>query len=399
MLKNENIICISWIEWDFVPVVMHQMMRRLAKNNRVLYVVPPVAYSNLIIRPSMWKKHCQSTRMWLRGVYKDSENLYVYYPPPLILQFGHSIFVDKANQELVAFSVRKVAGTLAFDSPILWVYHPYVFNPRGKFNEKVICYDCNDDVGFFYCQHFDKRKRLSELEKGLTERADVVFTTSTNLFNLRKDQNPNTHYLPSGLDFELFNAACSPALKVAQELSALTGPVIGFIGGMENTKMNWQWIKQAADAKPLWNFIFIGPCFEPPPSYVSAQKNIMFLGSKPQKELSAYLKAFNVCLIPYKGEDFLNACQPTKAFEYLAAGKPVVASQIPELEAQRYGVYLSRDFEEFIRNIELALEDGKKAGEIASYVESARGHTWDERVEKASSLIESAIDKKNQRGR
>ncbi|MCF6158416.1 MAG: glycosyltransferase family 1 protein [wastewater metagenome] len=395
MLKNENIICISWLVWDSIPLVMHQMMTRLAENNRVLFVDPPVAYSNLVIRPDWWKRYLKNTWLWFRGIRQIRENFYVYSHPPLLIQYGHSNIIDKGNHAYATLAIKRAAAKLGFDSPVLWIYHPYVVMPQGQFNEKVVCYDCNDDVGFFFSHHFDKRKKLSAIEEELTKRADVVFATSRHLFHLRKKQNPNTHYLPSAVDIELFKRANSSDVKIASELESIPKPIIGFIGGMVNTKMNWEWIRAAAVSQPQWNFVFVGPCGESPPQYILEQKNIVFLGAKPQEALPAYLKGFDVCLIPYQGESFLKACQPTKTFEYLAAGKPVVSSWIPELEDYRDVVLLSRETEEFIQNIKLALTHGKNPSMIQRYKETARGWTWEERVGKASQLIESLLKTKN----
>lgn len=389
MLKGQDIICISWLVWDSIPLVMHQMMTRLAKNNRVLFVDPPVAYSNLLIKPSMWKNHWGKTRLWLKGVRQAGENIYIYYPPPLLMQYGHKKIADSLNQRFTASAINRTAKRLGFNEPILWIYHPYAINPMGQFNEKLVCYDCNDDVGFFFTHHFNKRARLSEMEEELTRKADVVFATSKYLFNLRKAQNPNTHYLPSALDVELFKKCLSPDFKIAPEMENIPKPVIGFVGGMVNSKMNWQWIKEAAVERPQWSFVFVGPCAEPPPPYISGQKNIRFFGAKPQEALPAFIKGFDVCIIPYQGEDFLKACQPTKAFEYLACGKPVVASWIPELEENQNVVRLSRYANEFVRNIEASLIEGNNALKVREYVRSAEGWTWEDRVEKASQYIES----------
>lgn len=391
MIKGENIICISWLVWDSIPLVMHQMMTRLAKDNKVLFVDPPVAYSNLVIKPDWWKHHLRKTGLWLKGVRQVSANLYIYYPPPLFLQYGHLKIMDRLNQTFTAAAIAKVAKRLGFATPILWIYHPYAINPTGQFNEKLVCYDCNDDVGFFFSHHFNKRQRLSAMEEKLTKKADVVFATSKYLFKLRKMQNPNTYYLPSAVDIELFKKSTSSDFKVAPELDAIPRPIIGFIGGMANSKMNWQWIKEAAILHPQWNFVLVGPCTEHPPSYITKQRNVMFLGAKPQAVLSAYIKEFNVCLIPYQGDDFLKACQPTKAFEYLALGKPIVSSYIPELEEYNQVIKFSRNEKEFIANIEKALEVGKNEEFIKSCISLIEGKTWESRVEKASQFIENLL--------
>lgn len=391
MIKGENIICVSWLVWDSIPLVMHHMMSRLAKQNRVLFVDPPVAYSNLLLAPSFWRNHMKKTALWLRGVRRINENLHVYYPPPLLLQYGHLQATDNLNRFLTGYAIKRTAERLGLSNPILWIYHPYAIKPEGQFKEKLVCYDCNDDVGFFFSLRFNKRKKLSRMEADLSRSADIVFATSRHLYELRGAQNPNTHYLPSAVDTELFKRALLPGFAPAPELAALSKPVIGFVGGMVNAKMNWRWIKDAATAHPEWTFAFVGPCVEPPPHFISEQRNIIFFGAKDPSELPAFLKGFDVCLIPYQGEEFLRACQPTKAFEYLAAGKPVVSSFIPELEELKHIVRLSRDAGEFISDIEKALADGRDEAFVRSCVAASEGITWDGRVEAASHLIEKLL--------
>jgi len=371
------------------------MMRRLAKNNRVLFVDPPVAYSNLAIEPSFFKNHYKKTIKWLQGVRRADENLYVYYPPPLMLQYGHFKIIDNVNQFMTAKAIRKTANNLGFKKPILWIYHPYAINPNGQFDEKLVCYDCNDDVGFFFTQVFShKRKRLSMMEEELTRRADIVFATSKNLFNLRSSQNPHTYFFPSGIDFDLFQKALLPSLAIAPDIQGIPKPTIGFIGGMVNSKMNWSWIEKASDAKTEWSFVFIGPCVEKPPYNITSKKNIFFLGTKDTESLPGYIKAFDVCIIPYQGEEFLKNCFPTKVFEYLAAGKPVVSAFIPALEEYSKVIWLSKTFKEFIANIEIALKDGKEDEAVKNYIEAAKGKTWDRRVEETTGIIMSALKQK-----
>ncbi|MCI4624458.1 MAG: glycosyltransferase [Candidatus Magnetoovum sp. WYHC-5] len=366
-------------------------MKILAKDNRVLFVDPTIALSNLLIEPSLFKGHALKTIRWLKGVQQINPNLYVYYPPPLMLQYGHFNIMDKLNHYCTAMAIKKIATHLNFNRPILWIYHPYAITPSGFFGEKLVVYDCNDDVGFFFTEHFNKRNKLNAMECTITKKAQVVFATSTFLYELRKKDNPNTHLLPSGIDLEIFKEGLSSDYKIGDELHKLNRPIIGFVGGMANSKMNWLWITQLSLSYPVWTFVFVGPLSDTPPLDILQQKNIIFLGPKPYKNLPAYIKGFDVCLIPYKGEDFMRGSQPGKAFEYLALGKPVVASWIPEYEGYGKAIRISQNYEEFEQNIKYALIDSKDEACKQEFIQRAYSWTWQDRVDMASNIIKETL--------
>lgn len=393
MLKGENIICISWLNWDRLPLVMHHMMTRLSKNNRVLFVDPAVALTTLLFHPKSSGFLLKKIWFWFRGIKKVKENLYVYYPPPVFLQYGHFSMNDSLNQSYLAYCIGRTAKELKISSPILWLYDPYVVNPKGQFGEKIVCFDCNDDISSFANLNYKKRILITS-EDTLTEKADIIFTTSKNLYNAKKEKNPNTYYFPSGVDFDLFQRALSNSCKTPDEIKGILPPIICFIGAITNYRINWEWIKRMSISRPEWSIVFIGPCLEPPPNEISKQKNIHFLGQKEVELLPGYLKAFDVCIIPYKGEAFLRACQPTKTFEYLAAGKPVVASDIPELKEYQPMVKLCKNAEEFISKVAECLEEGMSPSFVEKRVEISKAYTWDARVEGTSLLIQQVLEMK-----
>lgn len=393
MLEGENIICISWLNWDRLPLVMHHMMTRLSQKNFILFVDPAIAITTFLSHPStsgfVWKK----IWCWLNGVKKINENLYLYYPPPLFFQFGHFKINDRLNQLYLAYFVNKIAKHLKITSPILWLYDPYAINPTGQLGEKLVCFDCNDDISSFANLSY-KKKKLISLEDKLVEKADIIFTTSRNLYYDKKQKNPHTYYFPSGVDLDLFQKALSPSCELPVEVKAIPKPIIGFIGAITNYRINWEWIQYLSTSRPEWSIVFIGPCLESPPRDIVSQKNILFLGKKEQEVLPGYLKAFDVCIIPYKGEEFLKSCQPTKTFEYLAAGKPVVSSDIHELREFQPLVKLCQNAEEFLTKITECFEEGLDPAIIEKRIEISKAYTWNARVEGTSFLIQQILDAK-----
>jgi glycosyltransferase involved in cell wall biosynthesis len=392
MLRGENILCVSWLRWDHLPLVPQHMMRRLAKRNRVLFVDPQVALSTVVRHPlSMRREVVGQVRAWLGGVKRVSESLHVYYPPPTLLQTGHVAWNDELNRRLLAGAIRRVAKRLGIDSPILWLYEPYAVRPAGQFGEKLVVYECNDDVSSFATLAY-KRENLRRLEDDLARSADVVIATSRSLHEAKKRQNPRAHYFPSAVDFELFHSATSPTLPVPEDVARLPKPILGYVGSITNYRIEWDWIRAAIAAENVrGSFVFVGPCVEPPPRDLVDSPSVRFVGPRPPEALPGYLKAFDVCMIPYKGEEFLKACQPTKTFEYLAGGKPVVSADIPEIAEHHGVVRTSRTAAEFVAAIEAALRDAERPDTVARCVEAARGRTWDDRVERVGDLVAEAL--------
>lgn len=393
-MKDENIICISWLEWDCIPLVMHHMMTRLSVHNRVLWVDPPFPLTSFVTRPYPIGFYKDKIKRWLHGIKKASKNLWVYYPPPLLLFYGRAEINDKFNQFFLSILIRRITKNLAFNSPILWLYHPYAVLPKGQFSEKLVCYDCNDDMGAFYYRLPYQRKQLADLEAKIVKIADIVFTTSKNLYQSKKTINPNTYYFPSGTDISLFSKVLLPTTKISAEIADMEKPIIGFTGGIDNSKINWSWIQKAINVHPHWSFVFIGPVHQAPPSEITRLSNLHFLGKRPMEELPKYIKAFDVCIIPYKEGDFMKSSFPTKTFEYLAGGKPVVASDIPALRDYQSVVKLCTNSEEFVLSIEESIRESNNLDLQKTRFDTAKAQTWDARIRKTTLVIDEFLDKK-----
>jgi glycosyltransferase involved in cell wall biosynthesis len=393
VLSGESVICVSWLDWDWLPLVPHQMMTRLAQHNRVLFVDPAIALSTFIAHPRQFSKLTTKLRRWMQGPRQVSENLYIYYPPPLFVSPGHLPSNDALNRRWLGWVIKRTAARLGLHEPILWLYDPYLIEPNGQFGEKLVCYDCNDDTSSFASLDY-KQRNMRNSDDRVTERADLVLATSRELYRRKRTLNDNVHYLPSGVDFELFNSARDPGLAPSDDLAAIPGPVIAYVGSMTNYRIEWEWIEALARGMPEATIVLIGPLIEPAPEAVARLANVRFVGPKPPAELPRYLKLCHVGIVPYKGEDFLKACQPTKTFEYLAAGLGVVSAPIPDLEPYAEVVRFAASPAAFVQKTREMLELAGNQVFRDRCVEIARGQTWNARVMAVSKLVRAALDKK-----
>ncbi len=192
-------------------------------------------------------------------------------------------------------------------------------------------------------------------ERNLLQAAGVAFLTSPALMEKRGRFNPNTEFIPMGVDFQRFaNPAPEP-----DDLRTIPHPRVGYVGYLKNV-LDWPLLLELSTAHPQWSFVFVGskrphPEIDHLVEQMDARPNVHFLGGKPSEVLGAYPQHFDVCLMPYRLDDYTKYVYPLKMHEYLASGRPVVSSGIRSVEDFRRVVSIAGGREEWSSAIEHAL--------------------------------------------
>jgi glycosyltransferase involved in cell wall biosynthesis len=281
--------------------------------------------------------------------------------------------------------------------PIVWIFLPAHVGIVGKLNEKLVIYHCVDDHS---ANPNVPANTVIEREGRLLKLADLVFTSSSTLYESKRAFNPNTFYLPNVADTGLFAQARTPALEIADDMKNIPRPIAGFIGNVTAYKLDFDLIQNIAKQNPDWSFVFIGPIGRGDPStdvsQLAALKNIFLLGARAYHELPRYVKAFDACLIPFRENDSTRSTLPMKFFEYLAAGKPVIATELPTLADFRDCFYSVRDAREWSAALERARREDSALAK--SRVDRAQKYSWDARMVEIEKLVETAL-RKNQGAR
>jgi glycosyltransferase involved in cell wall biosynthesis len=360
----------------------HHLARHLARTGgRVLYVEAPL--SPVGVRRGWTFAH--EFGATLRAPYAVEDRLWVrrhFLPVPY---HAASWLTDRraANrlgQRLLAPAISHDLARLGFAEPIVVAGLPHAVDLLPWLPRQALVYHCADD--YAHVQGFPST--LPDLEADLCQQADLVITTSETLCQERRRFNPNTHWVPNAADVEHFSVPATPAA----ELQHVPRPIVGFVGGLS------QWVDVSligtlARARSDWSFVLVGPVG----TDVSAVKdlsNVTLLGPRAYDGLPAYLAAMDVGLIPFKQDRVTYHADPIKAYEYLAAGLPVVATDMPALRRLSHVVRLANSTESFLAQIGAAIAEGRTPHAAERRAEAGR-HSWSSRFETFDGLLRESL--------
>lgn len=371
MIQGRDIVCVGPTAWSGVWARPQQLMARLvARGNRVLYVDPPVTALAPLKVPEL-RRRWFSPGSRVRSV---EHGLWVM-EPPLFLPFANRYrSLNKANQRLLAGAVRGALGRLRFGDVLLWTYLPGTADLLGHLRHQCLCYDCVDDHAAF--TGLLDPKLVRAMEDDLLQVADVALASSAALYRRCAAVNPKAILVPNAVDFDhLFTA--TEGGPIPAEVSALPQPRIGFVGALGDW-IDLPLLARVAEATPDGSLVLIGPVLTDL-GPLRGLPNVHALGPRPYRELPGYLRGFDVCLNPFRINQLTASVNPIKLYEYLAAGKEVVSTDLPDVRAFAHVVHVTRDHDAFVEAVGGVLS-GRLGHPLEDKISVARANSWDERL-------------------
>ena len=109
-----------------------------------------------------------------------------------------------------------------------------------------------------------------------------------------------------------------------------------------------------------------------------------WLGYRPYEQIPGLGAGFDVALMPWLRNGWIEACNPIKLKEYLALGLPVVSTDFPEVRHYEHVVRVADDHDSFVELVRLTMRDGGQ-GSPQSRREAVSGSTWERRAQRDSS--------------
>jgi glycosyltransferase involved in cell wall biosynthesis len=393
MLHGCSIICFGGEDWWYHhPHSKNHLMRRFARaGNKVIFVnsismgLAPVKSGELLPRiKRKLKSYAKLARTTEEGITVVS---------PAVLPFFGSVAAAATNRRLLTAQISSLAKRRGLTKPILWIAIPTAVEVVGGLNESMVIYHVSDKYDANTMDHATDPALIRRLHERAIEAADLVFYSSRKLFDEATAGREKSHLLEQAVDFDHWSRLSESEVAVAEAVAKIPEPRIGYFGAIEPWLIDQELIKQASQKRPDWNWVFIGN--KSRGLEIEDLPNVHFLPPVSYEELPHYAAGFDVCVLPWNTEvPFTSYGSAIKVREYLASGKPVVISPLPEYEPMSDVLRIGRTRDQFLNLVEDALhETGSELMRARQAV--VKDGTWDARAAWVSGLIEGKLKDKS----
>lgn len=389
-IQKTDVICFGGEDWWYHNRghVDMQLMRRFARIGTTLYV------NSIVMQKLTMNKNTgggrgfaqrlvRKTKSIFRGLRKSEAGFWVY--SPFTLPIHHLAWARPKNEMILRRQIRYISHRLSLDNPIVWVACPAACDTAIKLGRRLLVYQRTDRYEEY--PNVDSNV-VKTYDRKLKAAADLTVFANRMLFEEEANQCKKAFYLDHGVDYELFSTAEQNPYK-PKEIADIPKPVVGFFGSINNHTSNMALVEKVAELLPDVSFVFIGK-IAVDVSGLQDRKNTWLLGQKPYEQIPHYGKCFDVAIMPWRQNRWIEGCNPIKLKEYLALGKPVVSTPFPELEKYLDVVLVAEKPEEFAECIKKALvEDNNER--IVARKKKVENASWDS---KAQLLFEALLGTK-----
>ena len=385
----------------FDPVVestSYTLAKELAKNgNTVYYIEYPYTLSDKIKQSNTPEyKLRQKALLESDGIINtEISNLFIIaLPTVLSIHFlPEGILYRtllKYNEKIIATQLLRVAKKVGFEE-IIYI-NSFVFhypNIADYLKPKLCVYHCVDPV---FTPYDAKHGIMSE--KILVDKSSLIICTSQQLYREKSLVHPNTHFVPNAANIAHSIKAKDESLPVHESLKNIPPPIIGYFGNIER-RIDYELVRDVAEANKNLSFVFAGPMEKHlVPNYFFEISNLHFTGRIPYNQMPNILKGFDVAIIPFKKTNESATVFPLKLFEYLGAGKPVVATDF-NLDLKNFTddlVAYCNDSKKFLIALQEALANHTPELQ-KKRIELAKQHTWERRASEFEKIIDKQLEK------
>ncbi|WP_431811498.1 glycosyltransferase [Lysinibacillus sp. FW12] len=339
--------------WGYMFQRPQQIARALAKEGNIVFYIVDTSFP---YEPD-W---------YVRGLLEIEPNLYLFNDN----KDGTTLIKSCANEQV-----------------FVWQYWPHqlktINNWEGLYTNLFKIYDCID-----YIDTFDTYDNiLKDFEKSVVD-CNCLLATAKSIKNDLSIFNKDVLYLPNAVtieDFMNYDLFDWPELE---KVKAADKKIIGYYGAIAEW-FDFDTVKYIAKSNPDWTIVLVGEVYPTVEMQVEELKQIgkvEVLKRVSYNKIPHLLSLFDVAILPFLINEITLSTSPVKVFEYLAGGKCVVSTPLPEvLEIE--GVFIGDTKEEFEKQVKVALNIGAEMNHLEKLRNVAEQHTWQKRVKKINEII------------
>jgi glycosyltransferase involved in cell wall biosynthesis len=334
-------------------------------------------------------EHCNIIKGKGDKIKKIKDNLWEFYPASIVESINW-LPSTSAFKLFNYFNNKRFAKDIAAAVKEMGFRDIILFNDNDIFNGYHLKKMLSPKLYIYYCRDYLRghdywKKHCDVLEPELISKADLAVANSTYLTEYCSGFNKDSHYIGQGCNLELFDH--SKPYPVPQEISHIASPIIGYVGAVIAYRLDENIIRIIAESNPSWNVVLVGPeddVFQN--SSLHQMPNVHFIGRKPIEELPGFVAAFDVCINPQLLSPITIGNYPLKVDEYLAMGKPVVATRTKTMEMFEEYTYLADKAADYPGLIKKALNEDSLEMQNKR-IAFAQKHTWFNSVAELGKLI------------
>lgn len=371
-------------------------MRRFARaGNKVIFVNSISMGMASVANKDFLPRIARKLRSYAKLARTTPEGITVV--SPAALPFFGSAGARAVNRRLIGAQIGALARSRGLERPILWIAIPTAVEMIGRFGESLVIYHVSDKYDANTMDHATDPALIRQLHELAIDRADIIFYSGRKLLAEATLGLERSFLLEQAVDFAHWSRVANGQLEVAPQIAGIPQPRLGYFGAIEPWLVDQELITRAAHERPSWQWVFVGNRSRG--LDIEKLPNTHFLPAVKYDDLPRYAAGFDVCVLPWETEQpFTSYGSAIKVREYLATGKPVVISALPEYESMSDVLRIARSRDEFFRLVAEALDEKNPEAVRRRQASVAHG-TWDARAEWVSKLIEDKLDSVKNRKR
>jgi protoporphyrinogen oxidase/glycosyltransferase involved in cell wall biosynthesis len=362
-----ELVVFSHLRWDFVYQRPQQILSRLARRYRVLFVEEP-------------RYAAGDPRAELAS---PAPNVTVLTPHTPLTAPGFHDDQIPLLQKLVGQALAREH----FDDYGVWLYTPMALPLLTKLAPKIVVYDCMDELTAFKAAP----RQLVQRENALLRVANVVFCGGPSLYEARRGRHFNVHLFPSSVDRDHFARGGDVAIT-HPEVKALSRPRLGFFGVLDE-RLDVDLVAAIAERRPEWEICLVGPVVKIDRATLPRAPNIHYFGQRDYADLPSFLAGWDLAILPFARTEATRCISPTKTLEYMAAGRSIVSTSIGDVE-RLYGdvVRFADTPDDFVAACEAALvePEASRSERVAAMRRIVAATSWDETAREMRRVIDVA---------